>query len=159
MSSFSLTVIDVLLTISVCNPFGGMGLTSGIVDVGGLFDCLFGIHEGVADESILDKYSEIRRQKYHEMIDPISTANILRLFDQDPDKALEDDQFLQILKRGEDDHDFAREVQLGINQLNHDFTQYYRQPLRAGPGGDKLVGTLSPAHDIPAQAAAIGVAD
>lgn len=146
-----------LLTFSVCNPFGGMGLTSGIVDVGGLFDCLFGIHESVADESILDKYSEIRRQKFYEIIDPISSSNILRLFDQDPEKALDNDEFLQILKRGEEDHDFAREVQLGINRLKHDFTQYYHQPLRTG--NDKFAGNLSPAQDIPLQAAAIGVAD
>lgn len=134
-----------------------MGLTSGIVDVGGLFDCFVGIYEGLADESILDKYSEIRRQKYHEMIDPISTQNILRLFDQDPEKALEKDEFLQILKRAEVDHDFAREIQQGINKLKHDFTQYYDKPLEMSK--DKFVGSLHPKHDVPVQAAAIGVAD
>jgi len=39
----------------LCNPFGGLGLTGGIVDVGGLSDCLVGRSKGVADESILDK--------------------------------------------------------------------------------------------------------
>jgi hypothetical protein len=141
----------------VCNPFGGMGLTSGIVDVGGLFDCFVGIYEGLADESILDKYSEIRRQKYHEIIDPISSQNILRLFDQDPEKALENDEFLQILKRAEVDHDFAREIQLGINRLKHDFTQYYNKPLEINK--DTFAGSLHPKHDVPVQAAAIGVAD
>lgn len=38
----------------MCNPFGGMGLTGGIVDIGGLFDCLVGIYDGVADDTILD---------------------------------------------------------------------------------------------------------
>lgn len=33
----------------VCNPFGGLGLTGGIVDIGGLYDCLAGIYEGRAD--------------------------------------------------------------------------------------------------------------
>lgn len=134
-----------------------MGLTSGIVDVGGLFDCLVGIYEGVADESILDKYSDIRRQKYHEIINPISTQNILRLFDQDPEHALEDDEFLQILKRAEVDHDFAREFQLSINALKHDFTQYYNKPLEVSNG--KFVGSLHPKNGFPVQATAVGVTD
>jgi 2-polyprenyl-6-methoxyphenol hydroxylase-like FAD-dependent oxidoreductase len=44
----------------ICNPFGGLGLTSGIVDAGNLSDALIGVILGLADESILDKYSEIR---------------------------------------------------------------------------------------------------
>jgi 2-polyprenyl-6-methoxyphenol hydroxylase-like FAD-dependent oxidoreductase len=44
----------------ICNPFGGLGLTGGIVDAGNLSDALIGVIKGVADESILDKYSEIR---------------------------------------------------------------------------------------------------
>src|SRR5271156_5874205 len=49
----------------LCNPFGGLGLTGGIVDAGGLSDCLIGLAYGVADESILDKYDEIRRAMWH----------------------------------------------------------------------------------------------
>jgi len=30
----------------LCNPFGGLGLLGGIVDVGGLADFLIGMHEG-----------------------------------------------------------------------------------------------------------------
>jgi 2-polyprenyl-6-methoxyphenol hydroxylase-like FAD-dependent oxidoreductase len=44
----------------ICNPFGGLGLTSGIVDAGNLSDALIGVIAGLADESILNKYSEIR---------------------------------------------------------------------------------------------------
>lgn len=91
---------------------GGLGLTGGIVDVGGLFDCLVGIHEGKADESILDKYSEIRSQKYKEFIDPLSSSNIRRLFDQDPDEALQKDEFLKLCKKAEMDIDFSREMQM-----------------------------------------------
>jgi 2-polyprenyl-6-methoxyphenol hydroxylase-like FAD-dependent oxidoreductase len=110
----------------LCNPFGGMGLTGGIVDVGGLYDCLVGIHEGKAGPSILDIYSEVRRAKYSDIVNPISTANILRLFDQDPDKALENDEFLQICKRTETDQAFSKEFSKGTNALKHDFTQYYK---------------------------------
>ncbi|KFY95304.1 hypothetical protein V500_02857 [Pseudogymnoascus sp. VKM F-4518 (FW-2643)] len=109
----------------LCNPFGGLGLTGGIVDVGGLYDCLVGIYECKADPSILDKYSDIRSQKYKEIIDPISSENIRRLFDQDSDKALENDEFLKLCKRAEADSEFSRTLQRGVNDLMHDFTKEY----------------------------------
>jgi hypothetical protein len=69
------------------------------------------MYEGKADASILDKYSDIRRQKYVEIVDPISSENLRRLFDQDPDKALENDEFLKLCKRTETDPEFSREFQ------------------------------------------------
>ncbi|GAB7349171.1 hypothetical protein MBLNU459_g8106t1 [Dothideomycetes sp. NU459] len=110
----------------LCNPFGGMGLTGGIVDVGGLYDCLAGIYEDKADPSILDKYSEVRRAKYNDLVNPISTENMLRLFNQDPDTALENDEFLKMCKRTETDAEFSKQMQGGINALKYDFTQHYR---------------------------------
>lgn len=104
-----------------------MGLTGGIVDVGGLYDCLIGIYEGKADSSILDLYSDIRRQKYNDIVDPISSGNIRRLFDQDPDKALETDEFLQICLKTAKDPEFSKEFQTAVNGLKYDFTQHYNQ--------------------------------
>src|ERR1700754_1414955 len=40
----------------LCNPFGGLGLTGGLVDAGGLAECFEGIVQGLADDSILDIY-------------------------------------------------------------------------------------------------------
>jgi hypothetical protein len=57
-------------------------------------------------------YDIIRRQKYQEIVDPISSENIRRLFDQDPDKALENDTFLQLCLKTEKDEAFSREFQL-----------------------------------------------
>jgi 2-polyprenyl-6-methoxyphenol hydroxylase-like FAD-dependent oxidoreductase len=82
----------------VCNPFGGLGLTGGLVDVGGLYDCLYGVYTEQASPSILTKYSEIRRQKYLEIVDPLSSANIRRLFDQDPETAHENDEFFKLCR-------------------------------------------------------------
>lgn len=87
---------------------GGMGLTGGFADVGGLYDCLYGIYAGVADDTILDKYSDIRRDKYNTVIDPISSANLRRLWD--PEK-IEQDDFIKMLKRAETDKDFAKDMQ------------------------------------------------
>jgi 2-polyprenyl-6-methoxyphenol hydroxylase-like FAD-dependent oxidoreductase len=96
----------------VCNPFGGLGLTGGIADVGSLFDCLVGIHQGLADDSILDKYAEIRRKVYFDIINPLSRENFERLWDQDPDTAAEKDEFFQICHKAEKDKELAKELAL-----------------------------------------------
>ena len=112
----------------LCNPFGGMGLTGGIMDIDGLFQCLEGIHSRQTDETILTKWSDVQRQKWHEVINPISTGNIRRLFAQDPDKALENDEFLQIVKKAETDVELSRELQNAGTQLKHDYSQDFRGP-------------------------------
>ena len=85
-----------------------MGLTGGFADVGGLYDCLYGIYSGRADDSILDKYSDIRRQKYQEVIDPISSGNLRRLWDPN---AIEDDEFIKMIRRAETDKELGRQMQ------------------------------------------------
>lgn len=90
---------------------GGQGLTGGLVDAGNLFDCLYGIYTGKADDSILDKYSEIRIQKYKEVIDPISSGNIKRLWDPD---GIEKDPFFAMMLRTQKDEDFAKTIFLNM---------------------------------------------
>ena len=103
-----------------------MGLTGGIVDIGGLYDCLAGALTGKADaESILEKYHEIRSQKWREIINPVSSSNILRLFKQNPDTALEEDDFLKMCVQME--KGFYKQDVMG---LTHDFTQYYGQSAK-----------------------------
>lgn len=111
---------------AVCNPFGGLGLTGGIVDVGGLYDCLYGVYSGKADASILDKYSEIRRQRYQTVTDPISQDNIRRLYTQDPEKALEDDELLKMVKGLETNVEAQMEFMRSPMALQYDFTQHYK---------------------------------
>lgn len=121
----------------VCNPFGGMGLTGGLVDIGGLYDCLIGIYKGLASPDILDKYDEIRRKIHKEIIDPVSTSNMKRLFDQDPDEALQKDEFLQLAKKTETDPELGREMQRGAKLIMHDFTQYYDKPAVDAVSADR----------------------
>ena len=66
----------------------------------------------LADESILDKYSEVRMRIWRDIIDPMSRENFRRLWDQDPEKALENDQFFQICKKSETNEALARELAL-----------------------------------------------
>jgi len=89
---------------------GGMGLTGGLVDVGNLFDCLYGVYTGQADESILDRYSEIRIEKYKEIIDPISSGNIKRLWDASPE-AVAEEPFFNAVKRMKVDKEFAEQME------------------------------------------------
>lgn len=109
----------------LCNPFGGLGLTGGIVDIGGLADCLTGIYQNVADDSILDVYDAVRREMYREHINPTSSKWLKRMW-QNPEGALERDPFLQQVKRGESDLDEAIGLQFALNDMKHDFTQHYR---------------------------------
>ena len=94
----------------LCNPFGGLGLTGGLVDVGGLFDCLNGIATKQADESILDKYDEVRRHIYHSIIDTISSSNFLRVSAMDPETASQTDEFLALCVRAENDLEIRKEI-------------------------------------------------
>jgi len=91
-----------------CNPFGGMGLTGGFGDVGSLYDCLAGIHQGLATQDTLDKYIEIRIKIWRDMIDPIPRGNFRRLWDEAaiPDR----DQFIETCKRAAEDKEMAREL-------------------------------------------------
>lgn len=82
------------------------------MDVGGLYDCLMGIFHGKANLDILDKYDSIRREKYSTIVDPISSQNFERLWGQDPDKAAENDVFLQMCHKAATDVEYSKELQL-----------------------------------------------
>jgi 2-polyprenyl-6-methoxyphenol hydroxylase-like FAD-dependent oxidoreductase len=91
----------------LCNPFGGLGLTGGLVDAGNLADCLIGIANGLANDDILDKYDEIRRAAWHDVINPMSSSNITRM-QYDPNEGLDD--FLQFLIKAEKDPDIMKQL-------------------------------------------------
>ena len=87
----------------LCNPWGGLGLTGGFADVGGLAECLEGIASGRADEGILEKYDEVRRRIWRDVIDPVSTGNLERVSTVDPLGAPQNDEFLAMCVRAEHD--------------------------------------------------------
>lgn len=70
-----------------------MGLTGGICDAAGLADCLIGVLRKDCAESLLDKYAEIRRQKYQEITNPVSYGNTCALRDTDPGTAMAAEPF------------------------------------------------------------------
>ncbi|KAK0610936.1 hypothetical protein B0T14DRAFT_487458 [Immersiella caudata] len=106
----------------LCNPWGGLGLTGGIADVGSLYDSFVGIHTDRADaDMILDKYDEVRRGIWHDVIDPISQENMRRLFRfASPEEAMAEDPFFKMMKRVK-----GGELLPGPITLQHDMTQYF----------------------------------
>ncbi|KAK0610631.1 hypothetical protein B0T17DRAFT_621097 [Bombardia bombarda] len=109
----------------LCNPWGGLGITGGFVDVGGLYDCLAGIWDGKVGPEILKLYSEKRIEKWKTVIDPISQENFRRVSDADPNTRFERDEFMQLLKKGETDRPFLKDLLLGFMAVRYDFTQHY----------------------------------
>ncbi|KAK3690398.1 hypothetical protein B0T22DRAFT_404927, partial [Podospora appendiculata] len=126
----------------LCNPFGGLGLTGGIADVGSLYEGLVGIATGrVADaDAILDRYDAERRRIWHDVINPTSQENMRRLFVYpDPDEAMKKDPFFRMLKgieRGqagvsaneedeEGEEEGGGEPNDGMVSLRYDMTQHY----------------------------------
>lgn len=91
---------------------GGLGITGGMADIDAVYCCLLGIYEGKADEAILDKYSEIRRQKFINFVNPASSRNITLLFSTNPDTALEDSEFLKQCVKAEKDPEFLAQFSL-----------------------------------------------
>ncbi|KZL84011.1 fad binding domain-containing protein [Colletotrichum incanum] len=105
----------------LCNPLGGLGVTGGFVDVGGLADCLLGIWKGLADTSILDIYSEKRKQKWYEVTDVVTTDNFMRTTCRYPPEKLQ--------KRPEwtKSDEARKEFLLQRLGLRYDFTQHYKK--------------------------------
>ncbi|KAK0725013.1 hypothetical protein B0H67DRAFT_550665 [Lasiosphaeris hirsuta] len=118
----------------LCNPFGGLGLTGGIADVGTLYDSFVGIHTGKTDaDFILDKYDEVRRRIWHDAINPQSKENMMRLFSYaDADEAMEKDPFYKMLahtvapkKEEAEPEKGGLQPNPGLMSLRYDITQHY----------------------------------
>lgn len=107
----------------VCNPFGGYGCMSAVLDAGGLADCLIGYYEGWADEDILDLYAHIRRQKFVDYVDRRSRKNFYRISRTNADTALETDPFLGLLKGMEGDKGRTRQF-LMVSLLSRSAFEY-----------------------------------
>ncbi|KAK5137078.1 hypothetical protein LTR08_001087 [Meristemomyces frigidus] len=106
----------------LCNPFGGLGLTGGLLDAAAVSDALIGIHEGKAGDAILDRYAEVRRTIFQETVDPTSQSNKKRLQDSDPTTVGERDPFLKMLR--EADETQKQHIRATVT-LAVDMSEYY----------------------------------
>ena len=86
-----------LTNINICQPIGAMGLSTGLLDAEAVADALaMALNEGYPD-SILDVYSDARREVFGFFVDPMTTQNKLRLAG-DPDEVEQEDGFIRLLK-------------------------------------------------------------
>jgi 2-polyprenyl-6-methoxyphenol hydroxylase-like FAD-dependent oxidoreductase len=91
----------------VCNPFGGLGLTSGLLDGGLLGDALPAVIHGAASDDLLDRYAAERRRVFLEVTGPTAAENKRRLKETDPEKKrIDNERFARV----RDDRDFQREI-------------------------------------------------
>jgi len=56
---------------------------------------------------ILDRWDEVRREKWHKVINPVSSANIERLNPVDRDRAVEQDDFFALLHKAQTTGDYS----------------------------------------------------
>ncbi|WJG36095.1 uncharacterized protein FOBCDRAFT_322576 [Fusarium oxysporum Fo47] len=110
----------------VCNPMGGYGCMTAVLDVGGLADCFIGYYHGLADEDILDKYAKVRRDIFVKYVDPRSIKNLNRVATSDPQTVLETDKFFGILKDLQKDKRDMKAFLLKVSSIEYDFTKHYK---------------------------------
>lgn len=85
----------------LCNPFGGLGLTGGLLDAAAVSDALIGIHQGKAGDAVLDRYAEVRKKIFLDTVNPSSQSNKRRIHDSDPATVGERDPFLKTLREAD----------------------------------------------------------
>lgn len=73
------------------NPTSGFGLMGGLYDAFALSEALAAVVHGHARDEILDRYSELRRKTYHEVISPISSESLRLVFNSGDEDRLEND--------------------------------------------------------------------
>ena len=79
----------------VCNPCGGMGLTTGVLDAMAAVDTLTAVIEGRAKEDVLDFYSQERRRVFLEVTSPLASNFKRMLAEKDPERQAQDLQMFR----------------------------------------------------------------
>ncbi|KAJ4244584.1 hypothetical protein NW762_014440 [Fusarium torreyae] len=112
----------------LCCPYGALGLNGGIADVGSVSDCLAAIHRGDAEPSILDVYSQVRRDKWQSHIDPVSQRTMNMVF-SDPTDIIPDHPLYKMCKMLESEPNTAK-MRGGSGPdplvLSYDFSQHFK---------------------------------
>jgi 2-polyprenyl-6-methoxyphenol hydroxylase-like FAD-dependent oxidoreductase len=81
----------------VCNPCGGLGLTTGVIDAMALVDTLSAVIAGRAEDAVLDFYSQERRRVYLEVTSPLASNFKRMLSEKDPKRREQDVQMFQAM--------------------------------------------------------------
>ncbi|WP_338811338.1 FAD-dependent oxidoreductase (plasmid) [Agrobacterium leguminum] len=79
----------------VCNPCGGMGLTTGIIDAAVLCDALSAVISGTGSETLLDFYAAERRRVFLEVTTAIASNFKRALSERDPQRRSDDENYMR----------------------------------------------------------------
>ncbi|CAJ2512486.1 Uu.00g055010.m01.CDS01 [Anthostomella pinea] len=112
----------------ICNPMGGYGCMTAVVDVDGLADCLVGLYEGKAGEEILDTYARVRRDIFLKYVDQRSIKNLNRVAKSDPWTVRDTDPFFELVRGYEHDVEKRKAFLLKVQSIEYDFKQHYTTP-------------------------------
>lgn len=93
----------------VCNPCGGLGLTTGLMDAVTAADALSAVIAGEGGEDLLDFYSRERRRVFLEVTSPLASNFKRLLSEKDPQRRLEDEAYY---RQAADDIDVGRRTLL-----------------------------------------------
>jgi 2-polyprenyl-6-methoxyphenol hydroxylase-like FAD-dependent oxidoreductase len=85
----------------VCNPMGGLGLTSGLLDAVALGEALAAVIRGEAPEGVLDHYAADRRRVFLELTGPTAAENLRRMSESDPARRASDGERFRRLREDE----------------------------------------------------------
>jgi 2-polyprenyl-6-methoxyphenol hydroxylase-like FAD-dependent oxidoreductase len=100
----------------VTNPTGGLGLTSGLFDCFALYPALAAVMLDGADASVLDRYSESRRNIFLNRISPQAIANKRLIYHANGGGALLEEA-LQSLRRLRTDREFVLQRLMFLKSL------------------------------------------
>lgn len=92
----------------ITNPSGGLGLTMGLFDAYVLNEAVGAVVQGRAEESILDRYSELRRAAYLDKAGPRAVSNKKLIFHSDD--PVKRDQDLEMFRQMGKDPELTRAV-------------------------------------------------
>ncbi|KIJ50368.1 hypothetical protein M422DRAFT_224696 [Sphaerobolus stellatus SS14] len=113
----------------ICTPFGGLGLTGGLLDAGALADCLIAIYHFSISDRILDIYSVVRRDIFKNIIDPATQNNITRLWKIKPDELIEKDEFIKRVKEAETNREKMNQMK-GVPGIMVDMEHWIKELRR-----------------------------
>jgi 3-(3-hydroxy-phenyl)propionate hydroxylase/6-hydroxy-3-succinoylpyridine 3-monooxygenase len=100
----------------VTNPTGGLGLTSGLLDCFALYPALAAVILEGADPSVLDRYSDARREIFLSRVSPQAIANKRLIFHANGGGA-QLDEALTALRRLPHDRDFLLQRLMFLKSL------------------------------------------
>ncbi|OAL35153.1 hypothetical protein AYO20_05630 [Fonsecaea nubica] len=120
------------------NPWGGLGLSTGLLDADSLADALTHVLSQGVSTSILRRWADARREVFLKLVSPISSANKLRCHETDPDNP-NSDPFFEMLRKEDNEQELAA-LMSDMSEMATDVSQLIEvQSLRSNRSHSRAV--------------------